>query len=56
MDSNNDIMMHKLIQDETANEEENLMVISCLLCLRVKINAPPPRGGSRNGKMKNKHW
>jgi hypothetical protein len=53
MDSNSDMMIRQLIQDETTYEEENLMVISCLLCLRAKINAPPPRRGSRKGKMKN---
>jgi hypothetical protein len=30
------------------------MILSCLLCLRAKINAPPQQGGSRKGKRKNK--
>jgi hypothetical protein len=44
------MVMHQLILDEAdgfIDEEEKMMIISCLLRLRAKINAAFGRGCSR---------
>jgi hypothetical protein len=59
MDSNDEMMMHQLVQGEedvAANEEEKLLIMAALLRLRARINAPPRRGSFRPGKKMNKDW
>jgi hypothetical protein len=44
MDSDREIMLHQLMQDEeevVSSEEEKLLIMVPLFCLRARINAPP---------------
>jgi hypothetical protein len=58
MDINDEMMMELLMQDEadtTADHENQMIVLTALLCYREQLLTVPRRGGSRVGKVKNKN-
>jgi hypothetical protein len=53
MDSDDETMFTALMEEEaenaTDNDEEHLMMLSCLMALYARNDAKPPRGGSALG-------
>jgi hypothetical protein len=58
MDSDDETMFSALTEEEaeitTADDEEHLMMLSCLMALYARNDAKPRRGGLAPGRRKNK--
>ena len=57
MDSDDELMVHLLMEEEgntTADVDENLAIIACLLQADDAANAQPKCGGSKFGMRKTK--
>jgi hypothetical protein len=58
MDSDDDTMFAALMEEEAeitvGDNEEHLMMLSCLMALYARSDAKPSRGGSASGRRKSK--
>jgi hypothetical protein len=58
MDSNDETMLAALMEEEAeiavGDDEEHLMMLSCLMALYARSDAKPRRGGSAPGRRKSK--